>query len=157
PRITYFRTPLPSAYSLGHVIPPNTGVVATDPYTAYYIPGATGDHVLTITKWHVGSPAELVASQSGYRLLRRLYLGKRYEAAAAQLWRRGVRWVVVNHKLSLRPRTLEAFSTSPPPLLRTPADRRLLAGYFWRLNRVARLRSDSRDFAVYKLNRPGSA
>jgi len=42
------------------------------------------------------------------------------------MWKRGVRWVVVEHNTSLDPPTLAAFSTGPTPLVATEAQRRRL-------------------------------
>ena len=152
-RITYFGNELQPAYRLGHKIPPGPRRVATDPFTAYYVPGATGRRVLTVTKAHVGSDSELAASAAGYRLLHRLYAGDSWWAAARRMWKRGVRWVVVEHNTSLDPPTLAAFSTGPTPLVSTEAQRRRLGTYFYRLNRVGTLESDSPTYAIYRLRK----
>ena len=58
--VTYFGNELQPAYALGRIIPSApAGLVASDPFTSYYIPGDTGRGVLTMTKAHVGSQAEL--------------------------------------------------------------------------------------------------
>jgi hypothetical protein len=160
-RLTYFNSPLQEAYSLGSVIPPaSSGLVATDPFTAYYIPGATGHQVLSVTKAHVGSQRELAASERGYRLLHQYYMGATWWQAAQTMWSRGVRYVVVEKHTSLAPPTLEEFSTGPTPLIRTYADRRRLGAYFYRNNRVGTLVYDSPTYAIYRLVRqklcPGS-
>jgi len=152
-RITYFGNQLQPAYRLGRKIPPGPRRVATDPFTAYYVPGATGRRVLTVTKAHVGSDSELAASAAGYRLLHRFYMGDSWWAAARRMWRHGVRWVVVEHNTSLDPPTLAAFSTGPTPLVRTEAQRRRLGTYFYRLNRVGTLRYDSPTYAIYRLRK----
>jgi hypothetical protein len=152
-RLTYFASPLQEAYSLGRVIhPSSSGLVATDPFTAYYVPAATGHRVLSVTKAHVGSPDELAASERGYRLLHTYYEGEGWWQAAQAMWRRGVRYVVVEKQTSLAPPTLEEFSTGPTPLIRTAADRRELGTYFYRNNRIGSLIYDSPTYAIYRLD-----
>jgi hypothetical protein len=152
-RITYFGNELQPAYRLGHTIPPGPQLVATDPFTAYYVPAATGHRVLTVTKAHVGSDAELTASAAGYRLLHQFYMGDSWWKAGQQMWRRGVRWIVVEHNTSLEPPTLVAFSTGPTPLIRTEEQRRQIGTYFYRLNRLGTLVSDSPTYAIYRLDK----
>jgi hypothetical protein len=152
-RFSYFGQALQPAYALGEVVPANPpGLVATDPFTAYFVPGATGHRVLSVTKAHVGSDAELAASNRGYDLLHEFYSGEAWWEAAQEMWRRGVRYVVVEHHTSLAPRTLAAFSTGPTPLVTTTDDRRQLGTYFYRNNRVGSLLSDSDTYAVYRLD-----
>src|SRR5439155_9152922 len=50
--VTYFATPLQDSYRLGHVVPSSPGVVASDPFTSYFVPAATGHRVLVVTKAH---------------------------------------------------------------------------------------------------------
>jgi len=149
---SYFGSPLQPAYALGKALPPGRGLVASDPFTAYYIPGASGHRVLSVTKAHVGSADELAASQQGYRLLHQYYLGRNWWAAAQTMWTRGVRYVVVEKQTSLAPPTLADFSTGPTPLIRTSVQRRQLGAYFYRNNRVGTLISDSPTYAVYRLD-----
>lgn len=151
--LTYFGSPLQPAYALGDVIPPRPGLVASDPFTAYYIPGATGHRVLSVTKAHVGSAEELAASQRGYRLIHDYYAEDDWWAAAQAMWRRGVRYIVVEKHTSLAAPTLAEFSTGPTPLVRTVAQRRQLGTYFYRNNRVGTLIHDSPTYAVYRLDR----
>lgn len=153
--VTYLRSPLQSAYDLGKVIPATPkGLVATDPFTAYYIPGATGRHVLTMTKGHVGSPEELAAATAGYDLLHAFYVAPDSDwwPAAQALWRAGVRYVLLEKRTSLRPPTLVDFSTGPTPLLRTPADEALMGRAHWRLKRVGTLVHDDPEYALYLLD-----
>lgn len=149
--LTYFRSPLQPAYALGRVVPPGSGLVASDPFTAYYIPAATGHRVLSVTKAHVGSAEELAVSERGYRLLHEYYSGENWWAAAQAMWKRGVRYVVVEKETSLSAGTLATFSTGPTPLVRTVAQRRQLGTYFYRNNRVGTLLHDSPTYAVYRL------
>jgi hypothetical protein len=151
---TYFRTPIQEAYSLGAVIPPGPGLVATDPRTAYYIPGATGHRVLTLTKAHVGSPRELTAANRGYALLHELWMGGAgWWDAGQKMWMQGVRWVVVEKSTLLAAPTLEAFSTGPSPLVHLGAQRRQLGNYYYENNRVGNLVYDGQSYAVYRLDR----
>ncbi len=150
---SYFGSPLQPAYALGKALPPGPGLVASDPFTAYYIPGASGHRVLSVTKAHVGSAEELAASERGYRLLHQYYLSGEWWVAAQTMWRRGVRYVVVEKHTSLAPPTLADFSTGPTPLIRTAVQRRQLGTYFYRNNRVGTLLRDSPTYAVYRLDR----
>jgi hypothetical protein len=154
PTTTYFGSPLQSAYKLGGLIPAEpTGLVATDPFTSYYIPGTTGRRVLTVTKGHVGSPAELAAATSGYVLLHDFIVAPDTDwwPSAKALWRAGVRFVLLEKRTSLAPATLVDFSTGPTPLLRTAADRALMGRAHWRLKRVGVLVHDDREYALYRL------
>jgi hypothetical protein len=150
--ITYFGTSLQEPYDFARIIPQAPGIVATDPFTAFYVPGATGHRVLSVTKSHVNSNQELADSERGYAILHRFYDGGAWWAAAQRMYRDGVRYVVVNKQTSLKPTTLAAFSTGPTPLIRTASDRRLLGQYFYRCNRVGTRLYDSRDYVVYRLN-----
>jgi hypothetical protein len=153
-KVSYFGSPLQPAWALGDHIPAGPGIVATDPKTAYFIPAATGHRVLTLDKGHASSRDELARAEAGYQLLRRLYVGDRdWWAAAQQMWRRGVRYVVVEKQTTLEPRTLSEF-TWETSMLRTQADRRALSRYFYANNRIGKLIYDSRDYAVYRLD-PG--
>jgi lipopolysaccharide exporter len=150
--ITYLGSPLQPAYDLGRVVPSAPGLVASDPFTSYFVPATTGHRVLVVTKAHVGSQAELRASEAGYRLLHRFFAGDDWWAAARTMYREGVRYVVIEKSTSLRAPTLETFSTGPTPLVRTPDDRRALGSYFYRNNRVGRLVHDGTPYAVYALD-----
>jgi hypothetical protein len=143
-RITYFGTRVQDSYRVGRIVPRGPGLVASDPFTSYFVPGASGHRVLVVTKAHVGSQRELLAAEDGYRLLHRFYAGPDWPAAGREMWRRGVRYVVVEKSTSLAPATLERFSTGPTPLIRTRADRRRLGAYYYRLNRVGRIVYDRR-------------
>jgi hypothetical protein len=153
-QFTYWGSPLQPAYALGSVLPPGPSLVVSDPFTAYYVPGASGHRVLSVTKAHVGSEEELSASERGYRLLHEYYIGNDWWAAAQEMWKRGVRYVVVEKHTSLAPTTLADFSTGPTPLIRTASQRRQLGTYFYRNNRVGTLIHDSPTYAVYRLD-PG--
>jgi len=152
PRISYFGQPLQSVWSLGEHIPPGPGLVATDPATAYFIPAVTGHRVLTVDKGHVSSSTELARSAAGYRLLRSYYAGgARWWQAGQEMWRQGVRYVVVQKQTTLEPKTLNDFIWQTA-LLRTPAQRAALGNYFYENNKTGTLVFDSRDYAVYRLD-----
>jgi O-antigen/teichoic acid export membrane protein len=150
--ITYFGSPLQDSYRLGSIVPAPPGVVAADPFTSYFIPGATGHEVLVVTKAHVGSSSELAAANDGYALLHRFYMGSDWWTAAQEMYRRGVRYVVIEKSTSLRAPDLVTFSTGPTPLVRTDADRRALGTYYYRNNRVGKLVYDARPYTVYQLS-----
>ena len=69
------------------------------------------------------------------------------------MWKRGVRYVVVEKQTSIAAPTLAAFSTGPTPLVQTAAQRRQLGSYYYRNNRVGTLIHDSPTYAVYELDR----
>lgn len=153
PTLTYFRTPIQEVYSLGSIIPPGPGLVATDPRTAYFIPGVTGHRVLTVTKAHVGSAEELAAAEDGYRLLHRFWRGDRgWWNAAREMWRRGVRWVVIEKSTLLAAPTLDEFSTGPVPLVHPGPERQQLGNYYYENNRIGDLVYDGAGYAVYRLD-----
>jgi hypothetical protein len=153
PTHTYFRTDIQDAYSLGKVIANRSGVVATDPRTAYYIPGATGNRVLTVTKAHVGSPRELQAAEQGYAVLHEFWSGRQsWWHAAQRMWLQGVRWIVIEKSTLLSAPTLEEFSTGPSPLVHSGPEREQLGNYFYESNRIAELIHDSAQYVVYRLD-----
>lgn len=152
PTVTYFGQSLQPAWGLGDAVPRGPGLVATDPATAYFIPATTGHRVLTVHKGHVASARELEQAREGYRLLRRYYAGgSDWWQAGQEMWRRGVRYVVVQKQTTLEPRTLDDFIWQTA-MLRTPAQRRALGNYFYENNRVGTLLYDSPDFVVYRLD-----
>jgi hypothetical protein len=152
-QVSYFGQSLQPVWSLGRHIPPGDGLVATDPATAYFIPATTGHRVLTVDKGHVSSRRELAQAEEGYRLLRRFYAGgDDWWGAAQQMWRRGVRYVVVAKQTTLEPKTLDDFIWQTARL-RTDAQRRALGGYFYENNRIGTLIFDSPDYAVYRIDR----
>jgi hypothetical protein len=152
--ITYYPAMwIPAGYTLGVQIPSTTqGVVAADPYTSYYVPGATGHSTLLISKSHVGSSSELDAATTGYALLHRLYAGRQWHQAVRELWRRGVRFVIVDHRVVLRDTTLARFSTDTAPFWTTRAQRRQLGRYFARLNLLGHVVADTPQYVIYKLD-----
>jgi hypothetical protein len=152
PAVTYFGTQLQPAWSLGQHLPRGGGIVATDPSTAYFVPATTGRRVLTVGRGHVSSNRELAISETGYQLLRRYYAGGRdWWQAGQQMWRRGVRYVIVEKHTTLEPKDLTAFIWQNA-LLRTEAQRRALGNYYYENNRVGSLVYDSLDYAVYRLD-----
>jgi hypothetical protein len=150
--VSYFGAQLQPVWSLGDHVPPGPGIVATDPRTAYFIPAVTGHRVLTVDKGHTGSQRELTLSEDGYRLLRRFYAGgPDWWRAAEEMWRRGVRYVIVEKHTTLEPASLADF-TWQNAMLRTAVQRRALSRYFYANNRVGDLVFDSPDYAVYRLS-----
>lgn len=153
PTVSYFGQPLQPVWSLGERLPPGSGLVATDPATAYFIPATSGHRVLTVHKGHVSSQRELDQARDGYRLLRRYYAGgSDWWRAGQEMWRRGVRYVVIQKQTTLEPRTLDDFIWQTA-ILRTQAQRRALGNYFYENNRVGDLIYDSDDLVVYRLDR----
>ncbi len=153
PSHTYFRTSIQEAYAFGKVIADRNGVVATDPRTAYYIPGTTGNHVLTVTKAHVGSSQELRESEQGYATLHEFWSGgQSWWQAAQRMWFQGVRWIVVEKSTLLSAPTLEEFSTGRSPLVHPGQEREQLGNYFYECNRIATLIHDSAQYVVYRLD-----
>jgi hypothetical protein len=145
--------PLQPAWSLGDHIPEGPGLVASDPATSYFIPATTGRRVLTVDKGHVSSRGELALAEEGYRLLRRYYAGGQdWWQAAQEMWRRGVRYVVVQKQTTLEPENLTEFIWQNARL-RTPAQERALSNYFYENSRVGTLVYDSPDYVVYRLER----
>jgi hypothetical protein len=152
PQVSYFGTQLQPVWALSEHVPPGEGLVATDPATAYFIPAVTGRRVLTVGKGHVSSQRELALAEDGYQLLRRYYKGgSDWWAAGQEMWRRGVRYVVVEKRTTLEPENLTTFIWQTA-MLRTPEQRRALGNYFYENNRVGDLVYDSPDFVVYRLN-----
>jgi hypothetical protein len=152
--VTYYTaTWVPAGYTLGALITPTTtGVVAADPYTSYYVPGATAHPTLLISKSHVGSPPELRAASTGYALLHRLYVGHRWKQAMRELWHRRVRYVIVDHRVVLADPTLAQFSSNPKPIWQTQRQRRQLGRYFARLNLLGNVVADTPQYVIYKLD-----
>ena len=153
--ISYYpATWLPAGYALGQQIHPGLpGLVAADPYASYYVPAATGHAVLLISKSHVGSDSELNAATVGYTLLHQLYVGEHWQRATRELWRRGVRYVIVDHRVTVADSTLERFSNDQDPLWRTPLQRRELGRYFQRLNLLGHVIADTPQYVIYRLDK----
>ncbi len=153
PSVSYFGSTLQPVWKLGDHLPPGPGLVATDPDTAYFIPAATGRHVLTVGKGHVSSKRELALAENGYRLLHRYYAGgSDWWQAGQEMWRRGVRYVVVEKHTTLEPKTLGDFIWQTASL-RTPAQRRALGNYYYENGRVGTVVYDSPDHVIYRLDR----
>lgn len=153
PTVSYFGQTLQPAWSLGDHIPRGPGLVVTDPATAYFVPATTGHRVLTVSKGHTTSARELVAARNGYALLHRYWAGRAdWWEAAQEMWRRGVRYVVVEKHTTLDPATLDDF-TWQAARLQTAGQRRRLSNYFYENNRIGTLLYDSTDLVVYRLDR----
>jgi hypothetical protein len=151
--VSYFGETLQPVWSLGEHIPPGPGLVATDPATAYFVPATTGRKVLTVDKGHVSSRQELRDAREGYRLLHRYYAGgDDWWSAAQQMWRRGVRYVVVAKQTTLEPKTLDDFIWQTARL-QTQTQRDALGNYYYENNRIGTLVFDSADYAIYRIDR----
>ena len=150
PAFSYLGTPLQQAYDLGRIVPVGPGLVASDPFTSYYVPGATGHKVLVVTKGHVNSRAELEASNRGYEVLREFAAGRKWWPAARDMHASGVRYIVIEKHTLLRAKTLEEFSTGPTPLVRD-GDGAFMTRYFYRSGRVGELVHTDDSYAVYRL------
>jgi hypothetical protein len=145
---------LPEGYDLGGTIPSGgSGVVASDPYTSYYIPAATGHNTLLVSASHVGSAPEQQAADRGYGLLHQLYTGDNWQSATRRMWLLGVRYVVVNQKVILADRTLERFSSDPLPFWRTHSQHTQFGAYIARLNLLGSVIAQPAGYVVYRLDR----
>jgi hypothetical protein len=153
--ITYFGSPPQRAYTIGRMVPGSpAGLVASDPYTSYYLPAATGHHVLTLATADLTSRAEANAAARGYALLHALYSAPDtgWWPAAQALWKAGVRYVVLDKGASLGPATLQQFSSGPATSTATASGQWTMDRMRWRLERIAELAGEDRQYAVYILN-----
>jgi hypothetical protein len=153
--LSYFGARLSTLWQFGRVIPPRTGVVASDPNTSYFIPVATRDRVLTVGKGHADSGTEPQQASTGYTLMHELYAGGQRQAAAAlrRMWHRGVRWVVVEAYTTLSPPTQQALFSAPYNGLITGRDITTLARYDARLLAVGRQTFQNGEYTVFRLGR----
>ena len=110
--------------------------------------------MLTVTKGHVGSQAELTASTRGYALLHDFYVAPDNDwwPTAQAIWSSDVRYFLVEKQTSLAPPNLELFSTGPTPLIRTATDAALMGRLFWRLGRIGSLLYSDPQYALYRLD-----
>ena len=83
PKIRYLDTPLQSSYTLGSVVPPGSGLVASDPFTSFFVPGTTGHRVL-VDEGARSSQDELNEANGGYALLHRFFQGNAWWTAASR-------------------------------------------------------------------------
>jgi hypothetical protein len=153
-RLTYFGARLPSVWNMGQVIPPESGVVASDPGTSYYVPASTQNRVLTVGLGHADSGAESARAESGYDLIRQVYVGSPASATSSirLLWKKGVRWVVVEKFTSFQPVDLKHFYAAPYSALVSAADVDLAARYNSRLSAAANVVADDGEFTIYRLD-----
>jgi hypothetical protein len=150
--VTYFGSQLQDVWKLGEVLPPGPGLVASDPQTSYYIPAATGHKTLTVSQGHVSSRYERQVAERGYQLLRRFYAGgDDWWQAGQEMWRAGVRYVVIEKNTTLDPRTLADF-TWMNARLDSPGERERLGRWFYANNKAGVLLYDSPQFVVYRLD-----
>ena len=152
--INYFGSPLPTAWNFGAVIPANSGIVASDPATSYYIPATTGNRVLTLSG-HADSGAEPHIADAGYLEMHRLFTGSasQFGQTISAMYRRGVRWVVVEKFTSLRPATRELLFATPTSGFISRGDIPLMARYMSRLQHVGIQVYDDEEYTVYRLDR----
>ena len=152
--VTYFRNKLQAGWSLGQLLPKaSPTVIASDPASSYFVI-PLGDRTLTLTTWHVGGPSELPPIRRGYRLMHRLYVGDRWRAAARQMWKLGVRYVVVNRGFRMQASTVDAFSSFKTPYLVRNWDQLAeVDRYMRRLSLVARPVGRRVEYYVYRLER----
>jgi hypothetical protein len=149
----YFGAPLQSAWTLGRVIGPDTGRIAADPSTSYYLPAATDNGVITLSG-HADSGAEPARSDIGYRLMHQVYAGGAYAAGDAllHLWHAGVRWVVAEKSTSLRAADRHLFFFGPYSALIDHSDMALMARYFSRLSQAGTPVYDDAEYTVFRLD-----
>jgi len=149
----YFGTPLQSAWTLGRVIAPDSGRVASDPSTSYYIPAAADDPVVTLSG-HADSGAEPDRAEIGYGLMHELYAESAWSSADAllHLWLNGARWVVVEKSTSLRPANRSLYFYGPYSSLITRSDMALMARYYSRLASAGMQEYDDEEYTVFKLD-----
>jgi hypothetical protein len=151
--LSYFGTPPSTVWNLGRVIPPGSGVVASDPSTSYYIPAVTRDRVLTLSQGHADSGRELKDAEAGYLVMHRLFAGDGEVALGAfeQLARRGVRYVVAEKFTTMTPANLVDFYFEPYESLVSREDLPLLARYYSRLLEAGHVVYDDNEYTVFHL------
>jgi hypothetical protein len=151
----YFGSSLSTLWQFNRVIPPRSGVVASDPNTSYFIPVITDNHVLTLGMGHADSGTELRQARAGYKQIHELYVGSQSQAAAVlrRMWSKGVRWVVVETYTTLaRPNQKSLYATPYNGLITAP-DINLMARYNSRLASVGAVTFQNNEFTVYRLQR----
>jgi len=152
--VTYFRNKLQAGWRLEQLLPKaSPTLIASDPASSYFfIP--LGDRTLTLTTWHVGGPSELPPIRRGYVLIHRVYVGDRWRAAARQMWKLGVRYVVVNRGFRIQAPTVDAFSSFDTPyIVRDWAQLAEVDAYMHRLSLIARPVGRRVEYFVYRLDR----
>jgi hypothetical protein len=152
--VTYFRNQLQAGWQLEQLLPKaSPTLIASDPASSYFfIP--LGDRTLTLTTWHVGGPSELPPIRHGYVLVHRLYIGDHWRAAARQMWKLGVRYVVVNRGFRIQAPTVDAFSSfNTPYLVRNWSQLAEVDAYMHRLSLIARPIGRRVEYYVYRLDR----
>lgn len=152
--VTYFRNKLQAGWSLGELLPKaSPALIASDPASSYFVI-PIGDRTLTLTTWHVGGPSELPPIRRGYLLMHRLYVGDRWHAAARQMWKLGVRYVVVNRGFRMQAPTVDAFSSFKTPYLVRSWDQLAeVDAYMRRLSLIAQPVGRRVEYYVYRLDR----
>ena len=153
-QLTYFGADLPPVWNLASAVPADAGIVASDPQTSYYFPLVTRNRVLTVSPGHADSENEPDVAKAGYLLLHGLYAGSGPVAARSlrTMWRKGVRYVVVEKFTTFRPPKLADFYTGPYIGLVEGRDVATAERYNARLSLAGRVVMDNEQFTVYKLD-----
>lgn len=153
-RLTYFGAQLPPVWNLASAVPADAGIVASDPQTSYYFPLVTRNRILTVSPGHADSEDEGEVAKAGYLLMHDLYAGPGPEASRAlrTMWRKGVRYVVVEKFTTFRPPTLKEFYTGPYTGLVEGRDVIDAERYNTRLSLAGGVVMDSGQLTVYKLD-----
>jgi hypothetical protein len=87
-------------------------------------------------------------------LIHRVYVGDRWRAAARQMWKLGVRYVVVNRGFRIQAPTVDAFSSFDTPyIVRDWAQLAEVDAYMHRLSLIARPVGRRVEYFVYRLDR----
>jgi hypothetical protein len=153
-RLTYFGADLPPAWNLASSIPAHAGIVASDPQTSYYLPLVTRNRVLTMSPGHADSEDEPEVAKAGYRLMHELYVGSAPVASRAleAMWRKDVRYVVVEKFTTFRPPKLQQLYAGPYTSLVEGRDVPAAERYNTRLSQAGRIVMDSQQLTVFKLD-----
>jgi hypothetical protein len=151
--INYFGSPLPSAWQFGAFIPADSGIVASDPSTSYYVPATTGNQVLTLSG-HADSGQEPHVADAGYLEMHRLYTGdaSQFAQTISSMYERGVRWAVVEKFTSLAPATRELLFANPTSGFIGRKDVLLMARYMSRLELVGTQTRADEEYTVFHLD-----
>jgi hypothetical protein len=152
--VTYFQNDLQAGWSLTRFLPDGAGVtIASDPVSEYFVL-PTGNHIVTLTTWHIGSKSELVPARRGYLLMHSLYMDLNWRPAAERLWRLGARYIVANRGVSMRAPTLDNFSSfNAPYIVSNWNEQAVVDHYIKRLGVFSTLIGRDREYYVFKLDR----
>jgi hypothetical protein len=137
---------------MSRLVPEDSGtVIATDPASSYFVL-PTANRTLTMTTWHIGGRSELEPARSGYLLMHRLYMGDHWREAAREMWRLGVRYIVVNRGFRMQSPTLDLFSGFHAPyIVRSWEQQDEIDTYMRRVEQVATLVNTIEEYYAYRL------